>query len=116
MAYDEFHPDRSENRLVKTTLIKLQRLTSSSENSKEIRQLLTAFEMVETSKNYEKDFVHVVINRNTKDYEMRGHGEIKFKSGDGTTVRLHFVDVAHIEESLQELLEKVNKEVDKQWV
>jgi len=249
VAYDEFHPDRAENRLVKATLIKLQRLTSSSENSKEIRQLLTAFEMVEPSKNYEKDFAHVVINRNTKDYEMlmqwskvflqnksfttfsgnsnsrallfpmeamyesyvaqqikkvfepsgweifcqdkgyylfneprpqfalrpdivcargarvvimdtkwkslfdderknygisqadmyqmyayskkyntseiwllypmndemRGHGEIKFMSGDGTTVRLHFVDVAHIEESLQELLEKVDTESKKQW-
>lgn len=47
--------------------------------------------------------------------EMRGHGEIKFMSGDGTTVRLHFVDVAHIEESLQELLEKVDTESKKQW-
>lgn len=70
VAYDEFHPNRAENRLVKSTLMKLQKLTSSAENSKEIRQLLTAFEMVEESKNYEKDLTQVVINRNTKDYEM----------------------------------------------
>lgn len=70
VAYDEFHPNRAENRLVKSTLLKLQRLTTSAENSKEIRQLLTAFEMVDPSINYEKDFAHVVINRNTKEYEM----------------------------------------------
>lgn len=70
VAYDEFHPNRPENRLVKATLIKLQKLTSSAENSKEIRQLLTAFEMIDPSTNYIKDFSKVTIDRNTKDYEM----------------------------------------------
>lgn len=70
VSYEEFHPNRAENRLVKATLAKLQRLTISAENSKEIRQLLTAFEMVDASVNYTKDFSQVVINRNTKDYEM----------------------------------------------
>lgn len=70
VAYDEFHPNRPENKLVKATLLKLQKLTTSAENSKEIRQLLTAFEMVEPSTNYMKDFSQVKIDRNTKDYEM----------------------------------------------
>lgn len=70
VAFEEFHPNRPENRLVKATLEKLQKLTTSAENSKEIRQLLTAFEMVDASKNYDKDFSKVVLNRNTKDYEM----------------------------------------------
>lgn len=70
VAYDEFHPNRPENKLVKATLLKLQELTTSAENSKEIRQLLTAFEMVEPSTNYTKDFSQVKIDRNTKDYEM----------------------------------------------
>lgn len=70
VSFEEFHPNGPENRLVKATLEKLQKLTSSAENSKEIRQLLTAFELVDTSTNYEKDFSKVVINRNTKDYEM----------------------------------------------
>lgn len=243
VAYDEFHPNRAENKLIKATLLKLQKITSSAENSKEIRQLLTAFEMVEPSTNYQKDFSKVVINRNTEDYEMlipwskvflmnksfttfsgkttsrallfpmesvyesyvaqqmkkilgpdgwevsaqdkgyylfteprrqfalrpdivctkgdrvvimdtkwkslidserknygisqadmyqmyayskkygtpeiwllyplndemRGHSEIKFESGDGTTVRLHFVNVAHIEDSLEELKNKLGK-------
>ena len=70
LAYDEFHPNRAENRLVKATLLKLNKLTSSTENSKAIKQLLTAFEMVEPSINYQKDFSKVVIDRNTIDYEM----------------------------------------------
>ena len=70
MAFDEFHPDRPENRIVKATLEKLQRITESAENSKEIRQLLIAFELVTSSVNYKKDFSKVVIDRNTKDYEI----------------------------------------------
>lgn len=70
VAFDEFHPNRAENKLIKATLIKLQKLTSSAENSKEIRQLLIAFEMVAPSTNYQKDFSAVVIDRSTKDYEM----------------------------------------------
>lgn len=70
VAYDEFNSNRAENRIVKSTLLKLQKLTSSSENSKEIRQLLSAFELVDSSVNYEKDFSSVSIDRNTKDYEM----------------------------------------------
>ena len=70
VAYDEFHPNRPENKLVKATLLKLQQLTTSAENSKEIRQLLTAFEMVEPSVNHTKEFSQVKIDRNTKDYEM----------------------------------------------
>ena len=69
VSFDEFAPDRPENKLVKSTLLKLAQLTSSAENSKEIRQLLTGFELVEPSKNYEKDFAGVTIDRTTKDYE-----------------------------------------------
>lgn len=70
VSYDEFHPNRSENKLIKATLLKLQKLTGSAENAKEIRQLLTAFELVEASTNYQKDFARVSIDRSTKDYEM----------------------------------------------
>lgn len=68
VSYDEFHPDRAENRLVKATLLKLQNLTGSAQNEKEINQLLTAFEMVTPSVNYHKDFSKVSIDRNTKGY------------------------------------------------
>ena len=70
VRYDEYMVDRAENRLVKATLLKLQSITNSAENQKKIRQLLTAFEVVSTSINYQKEFSQVVIDRNTKDYDM----------------------------------------------
>jgi 5-methylcytosine-specific restriction enzyme subunit McrC len=70
VGYDEYQVNRAENRLVKATLLKLQKITASAENSKQIRQLLTSFELVEPSVNYDKDFSKVIIDRNTKDYEM----------------------------------------------
>ncbi len=70
VLYDEYLTNRAENRLIKATLLKLQGLTESAENQKEIRQLLLSFEMVDTSTNYQKDLSLVVIDRNTWDYEM----------------------------------------------
>ena len=70
VRYDEYLVNRPENRLIKSTLLKLQNITSSAENSKTIRQLLTSFEMLPPSVNFDKDFSQVVIDRNTKDYEM----------------------------------------------
>lgn len=68
--YDEYLVDRAENRLIKATLLKLQSLSNSAENQKEIRQLLAFFELVRPSINHQKNFSRVVIDRNTKDYEM----------------------------------------------
>ncbi len=70
VGYDEYQVNRPENRLIKSTLLKLQKITGSAENAKSIRQLLTSFELVQPSINYDKDFSKVVIDRNTKDYEM----------------------------------------------
>lgn len=69
VSFDEYKENRPENKLVKSTLLKLQKLTNSFENSKNIRQLLTFFELVDPSSNYDQDFSRVVINRNTKDYD-----------------------------------------------
>jgi 5-methylcytosine-specific restriction enzyme subunit McrC len=69
VSYDAFVVNRAENRLIKSTLLKLVKISSSAENIKKVRQLLSSFEMVEASKNYEKDFSQVSIDRNTKDYE-----------------------------------------------
>lgn len=70
VRFDEFDINRSENRLIKATLLKLLNLSSSSSNIKGIRQLLPYFEMVKASTNYAKDFSKVVNDRNTKDYEL----------------------------------------------
>ncbi|CRK83015.1 McrC family protein [Neobacillus massiliamazoniensis] len=69
LRYDKFDVNRPENRLLKSTLLKLQKISSSVANIKEIRQLLSSFEMVEPSMNFTKDFSRIVIDRNTKDYE-----------------------------------------------
>ena len=69
VAYDEYQVNRPENRLIKATLLKLQKVTNDNHNAKEIRQLLSYFELVDTSVNYRKDFAQVEIGRNTKDYE-----------------------------------------------
>ena len=68
--YDEFAVNRPENRLLKATLIKLQKISTSAVNIKFIRQLLTSFELVEPSTNYSRDFSRVMIDRATKDYEL----------------------------------------------
>ncbi len=73
VSYDEYLPDRAENRLVKATLLKLQRLTSSAQNSKEINQLLVWFDGVNASDNYDRDFSTVLIDRNFKVYEKLIH-------------------------------------------
>ena len=70
MQYDEYQVNRAENRLVKAVLLKLQKSTRSMDNAREIRQLLTSFEFVDESVNYEKDFSQVSIGRDTKDYEL----------------------------------------------
>lgn len=70
MRYDEYQVNRAENRLVKAVLLKLQKSTRSMDNAREIRQLLTSFELVDASVNYEKDFSQVSIGRDTKDYEL----------------------------------------------
>lgn len=70
VQYDEYQIDRPENRLIKATLLKLQNITSSAGNQKEIRQLLMSFELVTPSVNYQKDLSKVVIDRTIKDYEI----------------------------------------------
>ncbi|MGK4118338.1 McrC family protein [Lysinibacillus capsici] len=67
--YDEFGLNRPENRLIKSTLIKLAKESESEENMKELRKLLANFELVELSPSIEKDFAQVKVDRNSKDYE-----------------------------------------------
>ncbi len=68
MAYDEFNLNRPENKLIKASLMKLQRITTNWDNSKEIKMLLNDFEMVGESLNYNKDLSKVKIDRNTLSY------------------------------------------------
>lgn len=69
IEFDEYSINSAENRIIKSTLLKLQKISNSAENLKEIRRLLFYFEMVKPSINYQKDFSKIVIDRIKKDYE-----------------------------------------------
>lgn len=69
VAYDEFSLNRPENRLIKSTLLKLHRISNFAHNLKEIKNLLTHFDNVNPSENYDHDFSSVVINSGNREYE-----------------------------------------------
>lgn len=68
MLYDEFSANRPENRLIKSTLEKLRKVTTLYENSKQICNFLNDFDSVDLSTNYENDFSKTVTDKNTKEY------------------------------------------------
>lgn len=68
--FDEYQINRPENKLIKSTLIKLKNITERIENIKSINHLLAYFEFVEPSQNYDSDFQCVSIDRSMKDYEL----------------------------------------------
>ncbi len=68
VQYDEYQINTPENRIIKTTLNKLDTLSSSEITKASIKKLLSSFEEVDVSYNYEKDFSQVVLNRNMYGY------------------------------------------------
>ena len=70
VASDEYNANRPENRILKTTLVLLYRITSTSRSKADIRTLLNAFEQVPVSRNPEADFAHIVPDRTMTDYTM----------------------------------------------
>lgn len=70
MTYDEFSLDRPENRIIKATLLYLQKRTKSQKNKKTIFQCLAMMESVTPSSVPEKDFAKITVSRNTKEYEL----------------------------------------------
>lgn len=67
------------------------------------------YQMYAYSKKYKTPEIWLLYPLND---EMRDYSDIKCDSGDGTVVRLHFVDVVNIDESLNEL--KIKLESDNQ--
>lgn len=97
IEYDEFLVDRPENKLIKTTLLKLLKLSGSNENINLIRRLLLYFENVNVSLNIDKDFSLVKNDRNMKDYEtiliwtkvfLRNQSFISFEGNTGALTLL----------------------------
>lgn len=68
MSFDEFHKDRPENRLIKSTIHKLKKLTKSYNNERLANRLLSDFDDVSFSKNYFFDFSQVKLDRNMNGY------------------------------------------------
>lgn len=68
VIYDEFMLDRPENRLIKTTLVRLRRMSSSSENVRAAARLLGAFDGVGISHNVDADLARCVSDRTTARY------------------------------------------------
>ena len=62
------------------------------------------YQMYAYSKKYRTSEIWLLYPING---DMRNHAPISFDSGDGTTVKIHFVDVANIEENLNELKDKI---------
>ena len=70
VKYDEYQLNRPENKLIKSTLLELLNITNSMLNKTLCRQLLSHFENVDVSNNYDADFSKIKSDRNTKDYDM----------------------------------------------
>ena len=62
------------------------------------------YQMYAYAKKYHTSEIWLLYPLNN---EMRGHDEISFSSDDGVGVRLFFVDVANIEKSMEQLIEKL---------
>lgn len=69
VEYDEYSPDRAENRLIKATLNLLKKRAKSSKNQKGISECMFVFEDVCESANIDIDFSKVKTNRTMRDYE-----------------------------------------------
>ena len=69
VEYDEFNINRTENKILKSTLYYLYKKTTSIKNTPDIKTLLNAFTDVELSSNYKSDFAQIVPDRKTTDYQ-----------------------------------------------
>ena len=66
------------------------------------------YQMYAYSKKYQTPKIWLLYPVND---EMRNYNEIKFESGDGTVVRIHFVDVTNIQDDLNGLKRKIEETV-----
>lgn len=97
LVYDELRVDRPENRLVKTTLIKLRKVSRDGGNVRRATQLLGSFEGVGLSHNVDADLARCVRDRFTRAYEtliawcrvfLKGESFTMFRGRDVATALL----------------------------
>ena len=63
VSYDEYLPDRPENRLIHAALEKVSRLSRSADNQRLSRELMFVFDDVPVSQDVRKDFSQCKFNR-----------------------------------------------------
>ncbi|SKA58007.1 5-methylcytosine-specific restriction enzyme subunit McrC [Succinivibrio dextrinosolvens DSM 3072] len=98
LAYDEFSVNCAENRLIKSTLLRLKSISRSSSNLQEIIRQLVYFENIDESHNLDKDFNHCSSNdRNYPEYNsiiewskifLQNKGFTSFTGGNSATALL----------------------------
>lgn len=69
VSYDLFNSNCPENKLIKSTLLKLKNISTQNKNKKEILLILNAFNEVNASTNYDLDFSKIKTNR-SKEYDI----------------------------------------------
>ena len=68
VEYETYSQNRPENRLIKTTLETLSRLSTDSSNLKRLKTLVLAMEEIPSSVDVDRDLSMVVVDRNMIDY------------------------------------------------
>lgn len=68
VEYDEFSRNRPENRIIKSTLHYLSKLSFSNLLQKRIREFIFIFDEIHYSQNIENDFSRCKVNRLLKEY------------------------------------------------
>lgn len=90
VTYEEFTKNRAENRLIKTTLKKLQKVTVNERNKQDARELLLFFDGIQESVDYRQDLARIRIDRNSREYEkimkwteviLQGNSFLNFSDG-----------------------------------
>ncbi|MBV6716565.1 McrC family protein [Paenibacillus chitinolyticus] len=69
VAYDEYSMNQPENRLIKTTVERLMKVSGRLKTRKDLYVLLTELECVESSVYPEQDWAHVSADRTVKEYK-----------------------------------------------
>jgi len=67
--HDEFNVNRPENKLIKSTLLLLQRKAKINPTQQRVRKLLFIFDSVKSSRNIDSDFIKCKSNRLTIHYD-----------------------------------------------
>jgi 5-methylcytosine-specific restriction enzyme subunit McrC len=70
VQFDEYMPNRVENRLIKSTIALLLKKTRDYENKKNLRQQLFIFDEVDFSFNHESNIKRVNLHRGMEHYKM----------------------------------------------